>query len=26
MAAGQGIFPIAVPAPDSSISAGQNRR
>jgi len=26
MAAGQGIFPIAIPAPDSSISAGQNRR
>ncbi len=26
MAASQGIFPIAVPAPDSSISAGQNRR
>jgi hypothetical protein len=26
MAAGQGIYPIAVPAPNSSVSSGQNRR
>ena len=26
MAASKGIFPVAIPAPDSSISAGQNRK